>query len=75
VIEKIKVMERASESSSQHHSFRRSFSLIAIPALSALPKQTGEEAEGGACDGSDVADPKDEFSVADRFHGPDLFEL
>lgn len=67
--------ERPSESGSQHPSFRRVFCIAAVLALPTLPKKTGEEAEGGACDGSDVADPKDEFSVADRFHGPDLFEL
>lgn len=40
-----------------------------------IPKQTGKKAEGRTRDRFDMADPEDEISMVDRFHGPDLFEF
>ena len=51
------------------------FSSIAVFILFMTPKQTGKKAEGRTRDRFDMADPEDEISMADRFHGPDLFEL
>jgi hypothetical protein len=48
---------------------------IAVFILFMIPKQTGKKAEGRTRDRFDMADPEDEISMADRFHGPDLFEF